>query len=304
MLHAVFVKICQVGAPNSLRHCRQAVSTGARTAQTALFQSPAPPRWPHRHVRPVLLCARACCSSCCGCPQAARKHGWTDGSCAVCALVVGDRVFIANVGDSKVRGASQHGGKQTRGPRSACVMGCTLQAVLCLRKPVDAAAEQPATAAQSPSSSPCPHKFHKFKCLCTARPPASAKAMTQVRSVQVDLLRLCTKGGRFCFVLFCVCFAATHALTLHVRVPARSGPQDHAPILASERRRIESCGGRVDDGRVNGMLGVARTFGDISLKRCVWCGLCAGAGAGAGAGVGGCFAVCVLVLSFQDVTTF
>lgn len=32
----------------------------------------------------------------------ARKNGWRDGSCAVVALTVGDHVFIANVGDSKV----------------------------------------------------------------------------------------------------------------------------------------------------------------------------------------------------------
>ena len=43
--------------------------------------------------------------------------------------------------------------------------------------------------------------------------------------------------------------------------------QDHKPILVEERKRIEACGGRVENGRVNGMLEVARTFGDRALKR-------------------------------------
>lgn len=43
--------------------------------------------------------------------------------------------------------------------------------------------------------------------------------------------------------------------------------QDHKPVLLSERERIEKAGGTVEDGRVNGQLEVARSFGDVSLRR-------------------------------------
>lgn len=42
--------------------------------------------------------------------------------------------------------------------------------------------------------------------------------------------------------------------------------QDHRPIRASERRRVEECGGFIDDGYVNGMLSVTRALGDWDLK--------------------------------------
>jgi protein phosphatase len=41
---------------------------------------------------------------------------------------------------------------------------------------------------------------------------------------------------------------------------------DHKPTLVGERRRIEMCGGFVDNGRVNGSLAVSRAFGDIDYK--------------------------------------
>lgn len=37
--------------------------------------------------------------------------------------------------------------------------------------------------------------------------------------------------------------------------------------MIQERERIEKAGGTVTDGRVNGILEVARTFGDCALKR-------------------------------------
>lgn len=41
---------------------------------------------------------------------------------------------------------------------------------------------------------------------------------------------------------------------------------DHKPTLIRERRRIETCGGYVDNARVNGSLAVSRAFGDIDYK--------------------------------------
>uniref|UniRef100_A0A1D1ZAD6 protein-serine/threonine phosphatase n=1 Tax=Anthurium amnicola TaxID=1678845 RepID=A0A1D1ZAD6_9ARAE len=42
--------------------------------------------------------------------------------------------------------------------------------------------------------------------------------------------------------------------------------QDHRPSRASERRRVEDCGGYVDDGYLNGVLSVTRALGDWDLK--------------------------------------
>lgn len=42
--------------------------------------------------------------------------------------------------------------------------------------------------------------------------------------------------------------------------------EDHKPSLRSEKARIESAGGWVQNGRVNGGLGVSRSFGDIQFK--------------------------------------
>lgn len=40
----------------------------------------------------------------------------------------------------------------------------------------------------------------------------------------------------------------------------------HRPLDPAERKRVEHAGGRVIDGRIFGMLGVSRAFGDIELK--------------------------------------
>lgn len=42
--------------------------------------------------------------------------------------------------------------------------------------------------------------------------------------------------------------------------------QDHTPAVASEVARIEAAGGFVSRCRVNGILGVSRSFGDIHCK--------------------------------------
>ncbi|KAK8934653.1 putative protein phosphatase 2C 2 [Platanthera zijinensis] len=42
--------------------------------------------------------------------------------------------------------------------------------------------------------------------------------------------------------------------------------QDHRPIHASERQRVEECGGYIDDGYLNGMLSVSRALGDWDIK--------------------------------------
>lgn len=41
---------------------------------------------------------------------------------------------------------------------------------------------------------------------------------------------------------------------------------DHRPIHAAERRRVEECGGFIDDGYLNGMLSVSRALGDWDIK--------------------------------------
>lgn len=42
--------------------------------------------------------------------------------------------------------------------------------------------------------------------------------------------------------------------------------EDHKPTLNTERVRIYQAGGHVSDARVNGILGVARSFGDFMFK--------------------------------------
>ena len=42
--------------------------------------------------------------------------------------------------------------------------------------------------------------------------------------------------------------------------------EDHKPTLNSERGRIYKAGGHVSDARVNGILGVGRSFGDFMFK--------------------------------------
>ncbi|VVB03584.1 unnamed protein product [Arabis nemorensis] len=42
--------------------------------------------------------------------------------------------------------------------------------------------------------------------------------------------------------------------------------QDHRPIYLPERRRVEECGGFVDDGYLNGVLSVTRALGDWDMK--------------------------------------
>lgn len=43
--------------------------------------------------------------------------------------------------------------------------------------------------------------------------------------------------------------------------------KDHNPMIAEERKRVEKRGGFVEDGRVGGVLGVTRAFGDSKIKR-------------------------------------
>lgn len=42
--------------------------------------------------------------------------------------------------------------------------------------------------------------------------------------------------------------------------------RDHRPFCIKERKRIESLGGYVDDGYLNGLLGVTRALGDWHLE--------------------------------------
>lgn len=42
--------------------------------------------------------------------------------------------------------------------------------------------------------------------------------------------------------------------------------EDHKPELASERQRIEKAGGFVEDNRVQGVLNLSRSLGDLEYK--------------------------------------
>ena len=56
---------------------------------------------------------------------------------------------------------------------------------------------------------------------------------------------------------FVICFSPQTALQL---------TEDHKPNLPSEKRRIEAANGFVHNKRVNGVLAVSRSFGDIMYK--------------------------------------
>ena len=43
--------------------------------------------------------------------------------------------------------------------------------------------------------------------------------------------------------------------------------KDHTVLQLSEVKRIETCGGHIINGRVNGILEVTRCFGDTELKK-------------------------------------
>ncbi|XP_039046796.1 probable protein phosphatase 2C 27 [Hibiscus syriacus] len=46
--------------------------------------------------------------------------------------------------------------------------------------------------------------------------------------------------------------------------------KDHRPCCVKERRQIESLGGLIDDGYLNGLLGITRALGDWHLERLVF----------------------------------
>lgn len=51
------------------------------------------------------------------------------------------------------------------------------------------------------------------------------------------------------------------------KASAKKLTTDHTLLLASERARVLEAGGRVENGRVNGIMEVSRSFGDLKLKR-------------------------------------
>lgn len=74
----------------------------------------------------------------------------------------------------------------------------------------------------------------------------------------------------FCFFFFCRHLMVANAGDCRA-VLCRSGEaidmsQDHRPIYLPERRRVEACGGFIDDGYLNGVLSVTRALGDWDMK--------------------------------------
>jgi hypothetical protein len=53
---------------------------------------------------------------------------------------------------------------------------------------------------------------------------------------------------------------------LHVQTAVQM-TDDHKPTLPKEKERIEAAGGWVHKNRVNGLLAVSRSFGDINYKQ-------------------------------------
>lgn len=43
--------------------------------------------------------------------------------------------------------------------------------------------------------------------------------------------------------------------------------EDHKPVLEKERKRIEKAGGYIDSDRVNGMINLTRSLGDLEFKQ-------------------------------------
>ncbi len=43
--------------------------------------------------------------------------------------------------------------------------------------------------------------------------------------------------------------------------------EDHKPELEKERKRVEKAGGSIEDGRINGVLNLSRSLGDLEYKR-------------------------------------
>ncbi len=43
--------------------------------------------------------------------------------------------------------------------------------------------------------------------------------------------------------------------------------EDHKPTLERERTRIMKAGGKVEEGRINGMLSLSRSIGDLDFKK-------------------------------------
>lgn len=116
----------------------------------------------------------------------------------------------------------------------------------------------------------------------TAAPPTASSNPRSILNKKEKELRF--EDGACCIAtLFCgdECFVVnvgdSKAVLARLPKPKPGEPnvakavrlsKDHSPILVPERARIEKCGGTVDDqGRVNGALGVSRSFGDIRLKK-------------------------------------
>lgn len=55
------------------------------------------------------------------------------------------------------------------------------------------------------------------------------------------------------------CVAARKGMAVEMSI-------DHTPELESERKRIDKAGGYVEDGRVNGVLNLSRSLGDLEYK--------------------------------------
>jgi serine/threonine protein phosphatase PrpC len=119
-----------------------------------------------------------------------------------------------------------------------------------------------------------PSRIPSMPSLKLKRPGASSSSKSAAQD-QVDMhTRMVTSeemGSTATLVIitplqfyFCNCGDSRAILVSDGMITFRT--KDHTPEVASERKRVEESGGRVQDNRVDGLLAVTRALGDFHFK--------------------------------------